>query len=142
MIVIKELSNEIELTIRFSELDPLGVVWHGNYFKFFEDGRDALGNQYGLNYLHMHERGLVVPIVKCSVDYKSSIYYHNRIKVVTTYHNTAAAKIVHRYEVWNLSTGKLSAKGETIQVFTDTAGNLIMTNPDFFLDWKKQNGLL
>ncbi len=140
--MIKELTNEIELNIRFSELDPLGVVWHGNYFKFFEDGRDALGNEYGLNYLHMHERGLVVPIVKCSVDFKSSIYYHNRIKVITTYINSPAAKIIHKFQVWNLSTGKLSATGETIQVFTDTKGVLQMTNPEFFLDWKKLNGLL
>jgi len=137
----KELINEIELEIRFSELDPLGVVWHGNYFKFFEDGRDALGRQFGLNYLDMYNNGIVVPVVKCNAAYKSSVYYHNRIMVTTRLINTHAAKLIHQYEVWNLSTNKLSAVGETIQVFTNSKGELQLNIPDYFMSWKRKNGL-
>jgi acyl-CoA thioester hydrolase len=139
--VKKTLINELELNVRFSELDPLGVVWHGNYFKFFEDGRDALGHEHGLDYLDMYNRGIVVPIVTCNAEFKSSIYYNNKIKVITHFVNSPAAKIIHRYEVVNISTGKVAATGETVQVFLDKDGVLQLNVPEYFLNWKKANGL-
>ena len=45
----KYLINQTEIAIRFSEVDAMNVVWHGNYLKFFEDGREALGEKYGLS---------------------------------------------------------------------------------------------
>jgi len=39
------LSIKTETIIRFSEVDSMGVVWHGNYIKYFEDGREAFGNK-------------------------------------------------------------------------------------------------
>jgi len=29
---------QTEIRVRFSEVDSMGVVWHGNYLKYFEDG--------------------------------------------------------------------------------------------------------
>lgn len=139
--MIKELKNEIEINVRFSELDPLGVVWHGNYYKFFEDGRDALGAQYGLNYLDLFNQGIVVPLVTCHAEFKTQIQYHNKLKVITTYINHRAAKIHHTYEIWNLTTNKLAATGETVQVFLDKEGTLQLNTPEYFLNWKKRNGL-
>lgn len=34
----KEISFESEIRVRFNETDPLGIVWHGNYITYFEDG--------------------------------------------------------------------------------------------------------
>ena len=45
------LSSKIEIPIRFSEVDSLRVVWHGHYVKFFEDGRETFGKEFGLGYL-------------------------------------------------------------------------------------------
>ena len=35
-------SFEIEHKVAFYELDPMQIVWHGNYYKYFEDARSAL----------------------------------------------------------------------------------------------------
>ena len=40
-----DLSESLIITVRFSETDPLGIVWHGNYIKYFEDGREAFGRK-------------------------------------------------------------------------------------------------
>lgn len=37
----KNLSVSEKVRIRFNETDPLGIVWHGNYIVYFEDGREA-----------------------------------------------------------------------------------------------------
>ena len=39
----KEISFTSEVRVRFTETDPLGIVWHGNYIQYFEDGREAFG---------------------------------------------------------------------------------------------------
>ena len=37
-----EHQADVVLTVSFHDCDPMGVVWHGNYFRFFEIGREAL----------------------------------------------------------------------------------------------------
>ena len=51
------LSESLIITVRFSETDPLGIVWHGNYIKYFEDGREAFGRKYGISYLNVEREG-------------------------------------------------------------------------------------
>ena len=45
------LTASVIIRVRFNETDPLGIVWHGNYIKYFEEGREAFGRKYGLSYL-------------------------------------------------------------------------------------------
>ena len=42
----KVLSVTKSFDIRFSEVDSMGVVWHGNYAKYFEDAREEFGRKY------------------------------------------------------------------------------------------------
>ena len=42
------LSVTKSFDIRFSEVDSMGVVWHGNYAKYFEDAREEFGRKYDL----------------------------------------------------------------------------------------------
>ncbi|HRS08637.1 MAG TPA: acyl-CoA thioesterase, partial [Bacteroidia bacterium] len=67
------LQVEIPIKVRFSDTDAMGVVWHGNYLRFFEDAREAFGIKYGLTYLDVYHRGYFTPIVKSSVEHKSPI---------------------------------------------------------------------
>ena len=46
-----ELKASKELEVRFSEVDSMGVVWHGSYAVYFEDAREAFGAKYGLGYM-------------------------------------------------------------------------------------------
>ena len=51
------LTTEITLTIPFYDLDPLEIVWHGNYARYFEQARCALLDKIGYNYNAMKESG-------------------------------------------------------------------------------------
>lgn len=48
------LTERFEQRVRFDEVDSLGIVWHGHYVKYLEDGREAWGRKYGLTYLGMY----------------------------------------------------------------------------------------
>ena len=36
------LENDYYIKPSFYDLDPMGVVWHGNYIKFMEQAREAM----------------------------------------------------------------------------------------------------
>lgn len=139
----KEIFHTSQVRVRFVETDPLGIVWHGNYIQYFEDGREAFGRAHGISYLDQKEHGYATPIVKSSTDHKLPLRYGDIATVKTIYVDSPAAKMVFRYEVYN-QNNQLVCTGETVQVFVDNIGNgeLSLTVPDFFLEWKKKVGLL
>ena len=49
------LKHSKDIEIRFSEIDSMGVVWHGSYTLYFEDAREAFGQKYGLGYMTFFE---------------------------------------------------------------------------------------
>jgi acyl-CoA thioester hydrolase len=136
------LKTEIEFDVRFSETDAMGVVWHGNYLKFFEDGREAFGKQYGIEYLDLYHQGYFTPIVKSEINHKSPINYGERAKIITTLIPMKAAKIIFQYEIINLTTGKVSAIGQTIQVFLSVkTRELELGKPLSYDTWEQKMGI-
>jgi acyl-CoA thioester hydrolase len=139
----QSLTNTIEIAVKFSDVDMLGVVWHGNYIRYFEDGREAFGKQYGLGYMDVYNAGYVVPIVNVNCDYKRFLRYEDRVIIETVYTPTESAKINFAYRLLNAKTGELIVKGSTVQVFVHRDNfELQLTNPDFFLEWKQKHGLI
>lgn len=43
--ITSRIYTETEIRVRFSEFDYLGVVWHGNDIRYFEDGWEAFGKE-------------------------------------------------------------------------------------------------
>jgi len=137
----KSLSVRTDITVRFNETDPLGIVWHGHYVRYFEDGREAFGKIHSCGYLDFYKNGFVVPIVKIDCDYKKSLRYGDTVTIEATYTPTAAAKIVFTYQLFHTETGNLIAKGSTTQVFLDIETNTLqLETPAFFQSWKKEQG--
>lgn len=134
----KGLSERTEVLVRFNEADPLGIVWHGHYVRYFEDGREAFGNKYGIGYLDFYKKGFVVPIVSIQCDFKKSLRYGDKVIVETNFIPCDAAKIKFSYRLFNAKTNELVATGSSVQVFLDAKNSMLqLINPPFFEDWKK-----
>jgi acyl-CoA thioester hydrolase len=139
----KILTEKTTIPVRFNEADPLGIVWHGHYIRYFEDGREAFGNTHGLRYLDFYKQGYVVPIVSVVCDYKLSLRYGDTMIVETKYIPCEAAKIIFHYSIYNAANNKVVAKGSSVQVFLDKENSLLqLTNPPFFESWKKEHGMV
>lgn len=135
------LSEKVEVPVRFSEVDVLGIVWHGNYIKYFEDGREAFGRKFGINYLDCKRAGLITPIVGIECNYKLPLSYGDSAVIETRYVACDSAKIIFEYSIYRKSDGEISATGKSTQVFLNENGELILTNPVFYEEWKKKWGL-
>ncbi|TSE05349.1 MULTISPECIES: acyl-CoA thioesterase [Aquimarina] len=137
-----ELIAQYKVRIRFSETDALGIVWHGNYLKYFEDGREAFGRKFNISYLNAKENGYATPIVKTVTEHKLPLKYGEIATVKTYYVNTASAKLIFRYIITN-ETDEIVCTGETVQVFTNLKDNTMsLILPEFFKAWKIQQNLL
>jgi len=131
------LSDELQMAVRFNEADPLGIVWHGHYVRYFEDGRESFGMKYNFSYLDFYRNGLAVPIVSLQCDYKKPLKYGDVMRIVTTFEPCAAAKIIFRYQIFENETSELVASGSSTQVFVDIRNfSLHLISPDFFEQWK------
>jgi len=140
--MMKKLVEEIEVKIRFSEVDSMGIVWHGAYAKYFEDVREAFGRTYGLGYLFIHSNGFYAPLVDLSFQYKKPLKYDDVMLVKITYIPTEAAKIIFEYDIRNAETGELCTTGKSVQVFLDSNYQLVLFNPPFYSKWKEMNGIM
>ncbi|MCP4311172.1 MAG: acyl-CoA thioesterase [Bacteroidetes bacterium] len=119
----------------------MGIVWHGNFVKYMEDGRESFGRSFGLGYYNLYEQGLLVPIVKMDIDYKLQVKYGEHIIIETTWENCAAAKIIFRYRILREADEALLMTARTTQVFLNKQGELELTNPEFYLEWKRRNAV-
>lgn len=134
------LKTEIELNIRFSETDAMGVVWHGNYLKYFEDAREYFGEKFGMTYLNIYNNGFFTPIVKSEINHKKPLYYGEKLKVEISLEFTKAAKIIHHYTVYKLKTNEICATAKTIQVFMDSKTmEMVLNLPSFYVKWQNKH---
>ena len=136
-----ELTVSQEIRVRFNETDPLGIVWHGNYITYFEDGREAFGRKHELSYLDIAKTGYTTPIVKSTCEHKLSLRYGDVFRIETAIIDTPAAKIILKFTIFD-ANNEIACTGETIQVFLNSEGELMLTNPPFYEEWKRKVGLI
>ena len=135
----KILSVTKPFDIRFSEVDSMGVVWHGHYAMYFEDAREEFGKKYHLEYLFMYDHGFFEPLVELTFKYKKPLIYGMKPEITITYRPTEAAKIVFDYEIRDTATGEVYVTGHSVQVFMDrTNYQMVLYSPDFYEEWKKK----
>ncbi len=133
----KTLSYESEIKIRFCEVDSMGIVWHGNYVKYLEDGREAFGRKFNLSYMEIYKKyGYMTPIVKIEINYKKQLFYEDEIIIKTTFTDTPAAKICYEYEIKRKSDNETILTASSTQVFMNKNRELELVTPKFFKKWK------
>ena len=136
---IAVLTDQKLINVRFSDLDPMQVVWHGQYVRYLEDGRESFGRKYQIGYNDISDAGFYVPIVELDIQYKQSLRYGDRAIVETHYIKTDAAKIIFDYTVYKESDHSVAATGTSTQVFVGIKnGQLELNNPDFYIAWQEK----
>jgi acyl-CoA thioester hydrolase len=128
------ISAEVSIQAQFYDLDPMQIVWHGNYARFLEQARCALLDKIGYNYPDMAESGTGWPIVDMRIKYIRSIRFAQTIRVratLTEYEN----RIRIDYRILDEATGVLLTKARTDQVAVCVAtGELRFESPAVFTD--------
>jgi acyl-CoA thioester hydrolase len=128
------ISAEIAVIAQFYDLDPMKVVWHGNYARYLEQARCALLEKLNYSYPEMEQSGYVWPIVDLRIKYVRPVRYSQRIRVearLVEYENRLKIAYVCRDD----TSGEVVTKAHTIQlaVKIDTQ-ELRLESPAVLLD--------
>jgi acyl-CoA thioester hydrolase len=108
-------SAEKEIMPQFYDMDPMEVVWHGNYVRYFEDARCLLLDSFEYNYAQMKESGYMWPVIELHIRYPGPLVYGKTVVIradLTEYE--FRLKIV--YTIIDKETGKRLCRGHTVQV--------------------------
>jgi acyl-CoA thioester hydrolase len=137
------LSLAVKRRVRFEEVDSMGIVWHGCYPSYFEDGRVAFGHQYGISYSDFIRERTPVPVRQMQIDYFLPLRFEDEFEIKTILHWSDAARVNFEYEIRNTG-GQLACAGCTVQLMLDRDGSVLLVPPPFFaafLDRWKQGEL-
>jgi len=128
-----ELSATVEICVPFQDADPAGVVWHGNYFRYFDTARCALLERIDYSYRQMVASGYLWPIVDTHVKYIRGVSYDHKI-YVTARLVEWEYRLKIEYKIHD-DQGRCVTKGHTTQVAVEEAnGKLCFGSPPALTD--------
>src|SRR5690242_18764953 len=109
----------------YGDTDQMGVVYYGNYLRWFEMGRTELLRQLGMPYSSIEERGLFFPVTEVSSRYVKSARFDDEIAVETYIRELERATIVFAYKILRKSDDVLLAEGWTRHACVDGQGKVV-----------------
>ena len=134
-----ELEDVCRIPVKFSEIDSMGIVWHGNYVVYLEDGRESFGRHFpGIGYDIMQQTGIYAPIYDVHTRHYASLKMGDVAVIHTTFVEKRGARLDFSYRIYRESDNELCCEGETTQLFTGPDGSLMLDLPDFVKEWKRK----
>ncbi|MGV3622667.1 MAG: acyl-CoA thioesterase [Archangium sp.] len=124
--------HEMEMTVPFFDCDPMQVVWHGHYLKYFEICRQVMLDKLGYGYFAMRESGYLWPVVDVRLKYVRPAVLQQKLTVraeIVEYENRLKVEYVIT------SNGEKLTRGYTVQVAVNAKTNELeyVTPPEL---WK------
>ena len=112
--------GETRLRVRYAETDQMGVVYHANYFVWFEVGRVELLRQLGFSYRDMEqEDGCGIAVIDARCRYKAPARYDDEVIVRTRLEYVRESMVQFSYDLLRADDGTLLAEGDTTHVVVD-----------------------
>lgn len=103
--------------INYHETDKMAVVHHSNYVKYMEESRVDFLEQMGIAYDEFESHGLVSPVVKIEVEYKTPAIFGDTLTIQVTQTEYTGARLAYRYEMRN-QKNQLVCKAASQHCFT------------------------
>ena len=130
-------NGETLIRVRYEETDQMGVVYYANYFVWMEIGRTGYFRRLGLCYREVEKNGILLPVTKAYCQYQAPAHYDDLLRIVTSIASLHDVRIVFKYEIFNNSTDKLLAMGETEHAFVNHQGRPLVLKKQNPFFWKR-----
>jgi acyl-CoA thioester hydrolase len=112
-------TTEAQVRVRYAETDQMGVVYHSNFFLFFESARAESIRQLGFTYADMEKMGVIMPVIDVHCRYLRPAKYDDLLTVKTMLKELPIHhKIEFHHEVFN-EKDELLAVGKIILYFME-----------------------
>jgi acyl-CoA thioester hydrolase len=116
--------NLTKVRVLFADTDAMGVVYHTNYIKWFELGRNEFMRQLGIPYTELGKLSLNLPLIKVNCDYLKFATYDQLLVIETKFDYIKKATIRFNSRIWDENKESLLVEGYTIHVCTNYEGKI------------------
>jgi len=116
--------------VRYAETDQMGVVWHGNYFKYFEDARTEALRHCGWAYRDIEQAGIMLPLAEAYIAFRQPAKYDDLLTVKVVVKEPPTVRLRFDYEVAN-EAGEVLVTGYTVLAITDAVTRRPRRPPDW-----------
>lgn len=127
------LITETKIRVYYQDTDKMGVVYYGNYARYYEIGRTEMIRELGFTYKQMEDLNILLPARSLKINYMKSAYYDELLTIRTIVESIPKVKFPILTEIYN-EKGELINSGEVVLVFYNALTGRPVAAPKFFTD--------
>ena len=122
------IAHRCEYRVIYGDTDAGGVVYNGNYLRFFEIGRTEMMRENVCSYKEVEKRGLILPVTESYLRYKAPAFYDDLIVIETRLTEIKKVSCKFTYKIVRKDeenkTEKLLTRGYTVHAAVNFKGKL------------------
>ena len=125
--------SETKIRVYYQDTDQMGVVYYGNYPRYYEIGRTEMIRELGFTYKQMEEMNILLPARSLKINYLKSAYYDDLLTIRTIVDTIPMVKFPIKTEIYN-EKAELINSGEVVLAFFSSVNNKPISAPKFFIE--------
>lgn len=116
---------DLEIRVRYPEVDAMGLLHHSRYWVYFEIGRTELLRRAGIAYRDLEQAGVFFVVTRCQARFRAPARYDDLVVLTTRIARVTTARVDHEYELRDKTTGMPLATASTTLACVDRDGQII-----------------
>jgi acyl-CoA thioester hydrolase len=116
------LISRSRVRVRYAETDTMGVVYHSNFFVYFEIGRTDYFRELGFTYKEMEMHNIFMPVMDCYCKFILPAKYDDELEILTELSALSRIRYKFTYQIVRVGDAKLLAEGYTTHVPVNSEG--------------------
>jgi len=121
--------HRLEYRVLYADTDRSGVVYHANYFRYFEVGRATLLRDASYPYRVVEESGFVYPIYQLGCEFFDPLRYDDAIWVHTRFRMLERVRVGFEYAITHVGSTDIVCTGFTLHCATNGKGQPVGVDP-------------
>lgn len=115
-------ATALRLRVLYADTDGMGIVYHGRYFPWLEDGRDAYLRAHGYPYAALEADGVGLVVIDTQARFRAPARYDDQVVVYTWLRELGRVRVRFAFRVIHEASGQVLVEAETTYAFVDRAG--------------------
>ena len=124
------MKHAFKQKVYYSDTDAYGVVWHGSYLRWLEQGRVDMCANTGKSISELQEQDIVLPVSEINIKYKNSAHLDDIILVSTEISETSRCSMTFHQTITDESKEKTYIEATVKVVAINKSGKLYRSLPE------------
>lgn len=120
------------MKVRYSDTDPQGHMYFANYLVFADEILGEFWGELGMSFARLDRAPSLTFAVNANIDFLSECLADDVLEVAAGFSRLGHSSADTAFELKNLRTGEIAARGKFTHVFTDKVTRKSMPIPDAF----------